>query len=110
MIPKKTVDPVRNSIILEALSIESYATVSPTLYEQLLYVKLSPTEDDSDMLKKIITSKHYDLGNHMGVGVLESPLSFVTDYEFQSIKHVFTADEMIKTLDYIEMVKRAQNE
>ena len=110
MIPKKTVDPVRNSIILEALSIESYATVSPVLYEQVLYVKLSPTEEDSDMLRRIIESKRYDLGHHVGVGPLESVMSFVTEYEFHRVSHVFTDDELLKTLEYIETIRRAQNE
>lgn len=62
ILPKKSLDPVRNSIILEALCIESYEKFRPTFFHTILLGRLSNVEEDYEMLELLHESKVYDLG------------------------------------------------
>lgn len=62
ILPGKSEDPVRNSIILEALCIESYEKFRPTFFHTILLGRLSNLEEDYEMLELLHESKVYDLG------------------------------------------------
>ncbi len=63
MIPKTVIDLDRTGIIIEALSAESYYTLTPAYYDIALKTKYSRDEQSSDMLDLIFASRIYDLGN-----------------------------------------------
>lgn len=63
MIPKTVTNLDRTGIIIEALSAESYYTLTPAYYDISLKTKYSRDEQSSEMLDLIFASRIYDLGN-----------------------------------------------
>ena len=63
-IPSATFDPEMASVILEALSYESYYTLTPVLYDTLLYGRLSKTEDARRGYETVVANRVYDPGQY----------------------------------------------
>ena len=63
-IPSATFDPEMASVILEALSYESYYTLTPVLYDTLLYGRLSKTEDARRGYETVVATRVYDPGQY----------------------------------------------
>ncbi len=51
-----------SAVILEALSWESYYSVSPVFYKEILYARAAKDTPDVDMVKRILNSRSYDPG------------------------------------------------
>lgn len=85
MIPKKSSDPERNSIILEALCIDSYANFRPTFFKTVLLGRLANMEEDYAMLERLHESKVYDLGYSMAQGGSNSILASVIESKNKQI-------------------------
>ena len=63
-IPSATFDPEMSAVILEALSYEGYYTVTPVLYDTLLYGRLSKTEDARRAYETVVATRVYDPGQY----------------------------------------------
>ncbi len=74
-LPANLVDPERTGIILEALSCESFYTLTPAYYETTLMGKAIRDEESRSMLELIFDSTMYDLGMYFGWGSLDRVLS-----------------------------------
>ena len=73
-LPANLTDPERTGIILEALSCESYYTLTPAYYETTLKGKAIRDEESRSMLELIFDTTLYDLGSYFGWGTLSSVL------------------------------------
>lgn len=62
-VPTTATDLERTGIIIEALSAESYYTLTPAYYEISLKTKLSRDNESSDMLDIIFANRVFDLAN-----------------------------------------------
>ncbi len=67
-----------SAVILEALSWESYYSVSPVFYEEIMYARLAKDTEDVDMVKRILATRSYDPGlyydgNTSGLHVASNP-------------------------------------
>ncbi len=62
-VPATAADLERTGIIIEALSAESYVTLTPAYYEISLKTKLSRDTESSDMLDIIFANRVFDLAN-----------------------------------------------
>lgn len=104
MIPKKSVDAVRNSIILEALCIDSYAYFRPAFFKTVLLGRLSNLEEDYAMLERLHESKVYDLGYTWSKGGASSLLNLVASDGDTQVASMIEANwrEMNKTIEFIE--------
>ena len=67
-IPRYVADPEMCAIILEALSWESYYSVSPIFYDTILYNRAAKDEDSKRMLKVIFDARSYDPGQYYDSG------------------------------------------
>lgn len=108
VIPRKTSDPTRNSIILEALCIESYADFRPTFFHTILLGRLSNVEEDYKMLERLHESKVYDLGYTWSRGGSGSVLGIaIEDRNPEAIASYIQGrwKEMNETMDFIEEVR-----
>ncbi len=73
IIPITASDPVRTSVILEALAFEGYVSVIPTYYDVALTTKYTRDDESTEMLDIIKQGKIYDLGYYCNaVGELSS--------------------------------------
>ncbi len=73
-LPANLPDPERTGIILEALSCESYYTLTPAYYETTLMGKAIRDEESRSMLELIFDTTLYDLGSYFGWGSLANVL------------------------------------
>ncbi len=107
MIPKKSVDAVRNSIILEALCIDSYANFRPTFFKTVLLGRLSNLEEDYAMLERLHESKTYDLGYTWGRGESGSLLKMVSNDGDTNVASKIKGRwrEMNKCIEFIEEIR-----
>lgn len=107
MIPKKTVDPIRNSVILEALCIESYAKFRPTFFHTILLGRLSNLQEDYDMLERLHESKRYDLGYTWSRGGSSAILGMVSNERDTEVASMIRGrwKDMEGTLDFIDEVR-----
>ncbi len=109
MLPRKTVDPLRNSIILEALCIESYVSFRPAFIRTILLGRLSNVEEDYDMLNYLHESKTYDMGYTWSRGGSNSILEMVADPTQKSTNVASLIKgrkkDMSQTLDIIEEMR-----
>ncbi len=107
MIPKKTVDPIRNSILLEALCIDSYAEFRPTFFHTILLGRLSNLEEDYAMLNRLHESKVYDLGYTWGQGGSSAILKMVTDDKDTNVASLIRGrwKDMEGTLEFIDEIR-----
>ena len=107
MIPKKTENPERNSIILEALCIDSYTGFRDVFFHTILLGRLSNVEEDYEMLKMLHESKIYDLGYTWAKGGSNVLLKNVILNRDPNVAAVIKGRwrEMSKTLEYIEMIR-----
>lgn len=62
IIPEISENPERTSLILEALSIEGYNSLTPAFYEKILQYKVSRDPLDIEMLKIIRDTRVFDFG------------------------------------------------
>ncbi len=112
MIPKKAINSVRSSVLLEALSIESYAKIRPNLIKYTLWGREGNPEyeKDSAMLELIHGSVTYDLGYTWSHGGSSSILQMVVDDGDTAIKSLISGRwrEMSETLDYIANIRNGQ--
>ncbi len=83
-IPANLTDPERTGIIIEALSCESYYTLTPAYYETTLMGKAIRDEESRSMLELIFDTTLYDLGSYFGwgslAGVLQRGDSYASAY------------------------------
>jgi hypothetical protein len=63
-IPSATFDPEMSAIILEALSYEGYYTVTPVLYETLLFNRMAKSAEARRSLEIIFATRVYDPGQY----------------------------------------------
>ncbi len=96
-IPSANFDPEMCAIILEALSYEGYYTVTPVLYETLLFNRMAKSAEARSSLETIFATRVYDPGQY-----------WVGDQSFTGklLRHTATGTTGIASLwdSYDEMV------
>ncbi len=107
ILPGKSTNPVRNSIILEALCIDSYADFRPTFFHTVLLGRLSNVEEDYEMLERLHNSKIYDLGYTWSRGGSGSVLGIVIEDRSPEVASYIQGrwKEMQETMEFIEEVR-----
>ncbi|MHC1695817.1 MAG: hypothetical protein AB9835_11235 [Eubacteriales bacterium] len=107
-IPVTVADTDRTSIILEALTAESYYTLRPAYYDITLKNKLTRDNESSEMLDLIFSTRSYDLGSMYNWGnfhyifgdlALKGSFELVSTYEK---KEAAAQKELEKTLDILK--------
>ena len=58
-----TSDPVRGSVILEALACQYQKYVTPAYYENAVQIKATRDEESIEMIKMLLKNKFLDLGD-----------------------------------------------
>ena len=63
-IPSGSLDPIKSAVILESLSWEGYYSVTPVLYDTILYGRAAKTAEAKACLKLIFATRSYDPGQY----------------------------------------------
>ncbi len=63
-IPAGAKDKAYSAVVLEALSWESYYSVSTVFYEEILYARAAKDTPDKEMIQKILATRSYDPGQY----------------------------------------------
>ncbi len=63
-IPSGTKDPIKSAVVLESLSWEGYYSVTPVLYETILYGRAAKTAEAKACLQLIFATRSYDPGQY----------------------------------------------
>lgn len=107
-IPKKAPDAQMSSVLLEALSIYSYANYRPTFFNTILLGRMSEQEEDYEMLEFLHESKMFDLGFTFEMGGSASILYdvVIADHSNEVASLIRGRwNDMEKTLDCIESIR-----
>ena len=63
-IPAGTGDPIKSAVVLESLSWEGYYSVTPVLYDTILYGRAAKTAEAKACLQLIFSTRSYDPGQY----------------------------------------------
>jgi len=101
-LPVNLADPERTGIIIEALSCESYYTLTPAYYETTLMGKAIRDEESRSMLKLIFDTTLFDIGSYFGWGslaaVLQSGDKFASSYASAEKRALTDIENTIKAV------------
>ncbi|MBQ7337022.1 MAG: hypothetical protein IJW40_01055 [Clostridia bacterium] len=94
-VPISCGDTELTSLVIEALSAESYYTVYPAFYDVVLMSKFTRDAESQDMLKIIFDTRVYDIGAIYGLGNYHGQLITyaATHYGDSNIASLYAANE-----------------
>ena len=106
-IPKNIEDPVRTSIILEALAAESTYTVMPAFYDIVLKDKNTRDEESKEMLDLILDNRVYDVGTFYSLGGFSNNFVLITGKQYSIFRVAQTSDVVSYYQKYERQVIKA---
>ncbi len=110
-IPKKAPDAEMSSVILEALSIYSYANYRKVFFNTILLGRMSEQEEDYEMLEFLHENKMFDMGFTFPEGGSDDILhNTVIDDRSYEVAALIRGrwKEMEVTLDHIESIRNGE--